>query len=437
MKVAKFGGSSMADATQVKKVSEIIKQDDERKIIVVSAAGKRNSSDSKITDLLYLCGAHVKYGQDCAAVFNQIKDRYLEIAKILNVECNLEEELTDLKEKLDNDEIEQDELVSKGEYFSAKIIAKYLGYKFIDSTECIKFNFDKKINIDKTYKAISKIDIKGGIVVPGFYGSLPNGKICTFSRGGSDITASLLAAALNVDIYENWTDVSGILIADPSIVKNPETIRHLTFEELRLLSCYGARVLHEGAVYPVRRKNIPLNIRNTNSPDEPGSIIQNARPEMSANDRFITGITGKKGFSVIVVSKQKTSRHIDDLAKVLKVIQNYNLEVDYIHNGVDSVSFAIQENDLGDNLSALTAKLQDVVQPDNIKVYEDVAIIAAVGKEMASLPGVAGRIFGAIGKEKINIRIINQGPEESTIVFGVNNNEFEKVIQIIYDVFVI
>lgn len=437
MKVAKFGGSSMADADQVKKVCDIINADKDRKIVVVSAAGKRNNTDSKITDLLYLCNAHIEYGQDCSPVLAQIQDRYTDIINGLGLNLNIKQEFTQLKSKLENGNINQDELVSKGEYFSAKIIASYLDFKFIDACECIKFNFDKSINIEQTYSAIKKLDLKKGIVIPGFYGSLPNGKICTFTRGGSDITASLISAALDVDMYENWTDVSGILIADPGIVDNPEPIKHLTFEELRLLSCYGARVLHEGAVYPVRQKNIPLNIRNTNHPNDPGSLIQNKRPEKVTNNRFITGITGKKGFNIVVVSKQKTNRSIDDLTNVMKVLQNFKLEVDYVHNGVDSVSFAIQKSDLNDNMTILTSKLQEAVNPDNIKVYEDVAIIAAVGKEMQAFPGVSGKIFTAIGKENINIKIINQGPEESTIVFGVDDEEFENVIKIIYDIFVI
>lgn len=436
MKVVKFGGSSVADAKQLTKIKEIVQADTERKIVVVSAAGKRTKTDSKLTDLLYLCYAHVKYGQDCSKVFNEIIGRYEEIIKDLGIDLDLSDEFAELKTRLDNNNIDQDELVSRGEYFSAKITAKMLDFDFVDAIECIKFNYDKTWNQEATYKAIKNIKINKGIVVPGFYGQMPNGKICTFTRGGSDVTGSILAAGFDCDMYENWTDVSGILVADPSIVENPKSIPSLSFEELRLLSYYGAKVLHEGALLPIRQKNIPLNIKNTNDPENPGSIINNEPSEKRIHRHFITGITGKPGFTVIVITKHHTNGSIKMLSKVLNILEEFRIKVDYVHNGIDSVSVAVESEAVAENLYQVLGEMQKDICPDKVDVHENIALIAAVGAKMADQPGTSGRIFSSLGEQNINIKIINQGPDESTIIFGVDNSKYKDVVRTIYGIFV-
>ena len=318
MKVVKFGGSSMADAGQYRKIRDILMADPERKVVVVSAAGKRFSEDHKLTDLLYLCHAHVEYGVDCSGIFDMIASRYLDIRDELGLDLRLEPELLELKKRLDAKSIGRDELVSRGEYFSAKLMAAYLGFQFVDAADWVKFNMDGTVNQEETYEALRYHVLEGyGAVIPGFYGSMPDGTIHTFSRGGSDITGALAAAALDADVYENWTDVSGILMADPRIVDNPQAIPEVTYDELRELSYSGAQVLHEDSIFPVREKNIPVNIRNTNDPEAPGTMIQASFEGDHDPDRFITGITGKKDFSIISLSKRGMSNQVGVLRRVL------------------------------------------------------------------------------------------------------------------------
>ena len=311
MKVVKFGGSSMADAGQYRKIRDILQADPERKVVVVSAAGKRTKDDHKITDLLYLCHAHTQYGVDCSGIFEMISSRYLQIRDDLNIDLDLETEFADFKQRIDRKELNADEIASRGEYFSAKLMAAYLGFQFIDSADWVKFNFDGTVDQEATYEALQDKVVQGiGAVIPGFYGSMPDGTIHTFSRGGSDITGALAAAALDADVYENWTDVSGILMADPRIVENPQAIPEVTYDELRELSYSGAQVLHEDSIFPVREKNIPVNIRNTNDPEAPGTMIQESFEGDHDPDRFITGITGKKDFSIISLSKRGMSNQV-------------------------------------------------------------------------------------------------------------------------------
>lgn len=309
MKVVKFGGSSMADAGQYRKVRDILMADPERKVVVVSAAGKRFSGDHKLTDLLYLCYAHIQYGVDCSTIFDAIASRYIDIRDDLGLDLLLEPELDALKKRIDSKTISQEELVSRGEYFSAKLMAAYLGFQFVDAADWVKFNMDGTVNEEDSYEALrSQVILGYGVVIPGFYGAMPDGIIHTFSRGGSDITGALAAAALDADVYENWTDVSGILMADPRIVDDPQAIPEVTYDELRELSYSGAQVLHEDSIFPVREKNIPVNIRNTNDPEAPGTMIQAAFTGDHDPDRFITGITGKKDFSIISLSKRGIDR---------------------------------------------------------------------------------------------------------------------------------
>jgi len=436
MKVVKFGGSSMADAGQYRKIRDILLADPERKVVVVSAAGKRNKKDHKITDLLYLCHAHTQYGVDCSGVYQMIVSRYLEIRDELGIELDLESEFAQLKRRIDAKSISQDELASRGEYFSAKLMAAYLGFRFIDAADWIKFNFDGTVDQESTYEALRSQVWGLGVVIPGFYGLMPDGRIRTFSRGGSDITGSLAAAALDADVYENWTDVSGILMADPRIVDDPQTIPEVTYDELRELSYSGAQVLHEGSIFPVREKNIPLNIRNTNAPEDPGTIIQERFHHDADPNRFITGITGKKDFTIISLSKRGMGGEVGVLRKVLSVLERHNVSVDYVPNGIDNVSVVMPTESVASNLYTIMGEIQRDVEPDTLDVHDQIAVVAAVGRKMAFRPGISGKIFAALGEAGINIRMINQGPDELNIIFGVDNRDFKNAIRVLYESFV-
>ena len=436
MKVVKFGGSSMADAGQYRKIRDILLSDPERRVVIVSAAGKRFKDDHKITDLLYLCYAHTQYGVDCSGVFQMIESRYLEIRDQLGLELNLEPEFAELKRRIDAKQVTQDELASRGEYFSARLMAAYLGFQFIDAADWVKFNFDGTVDQEATYEAL-RGQIRGlGAVIPGFYGLMPDGRIRTFSRGGSDITGALAAAALNAEVYENWTDVSGILMADPRIVEDPQTIPEVTYDELRELSYSGAQVLHEGTIFPVREKNIPLNIRNTNAPSDPGTMIMESFTGDSDPDRFITGITGKKDFSVISLSKRGLSGQVGYLRKVLSIFERHNVSIDYVPNGIDIVSVVMPTEAISSSLYTIMAEIQKELEPDNLTVHDQIAVVAAVGRKMAFRPGISGKIFATLGEAGVNIRMINQGPDELNIIFGVDNKDFKTAIRVLYDSFV-
>ena len=436
MKVVKFGGSSMADAGQYRKIRDILMADPERRVVVVSAAGKRFSGDHKITDLLYLCHAHTQYGVDCSNIYEMIRSRYLEIRDELGIQLDLESEFSALKSGLDRKMVSQDELASRGEYFSAKLMAAFLGFQFVDAADWIRFKFDGSVDQDTTY-ALLKDRYKGmGIVIPGFYGMMPDGKIRTFTRGGSDITGALAAAALDADVYENWTDVSGILMADPRIVDDPQTIPEVTYDELRELSYSGAQVLHEGTIFPVREKNIPLNIRNTNAPNDPGTMIKESFEGDSDPNRFITGITGKKDFSVISLSKRGLSGQVGYLRKVLSVFERHNVSIDYVPNGIDNVSVVMPTEAVASNLYTILAEIQKELEPDTLTVHDQIAVVAAVGRKMAFRPGISGKIFATLGEAGVNIRMINQGPDELNIIFGVDNKDFKTAIRVLYDSFV-
>lgn len=437
MKVVKFGGSSMADAGQYRKVRDILLADPERKIVIVSAAGKRNPGDHKLTDLLYLCYSHVKYGVDCSRIFKMISGRYLGIQNDLDLDIDLMPELTDLKRRIDDKTISREELVSRGEYFSAKLMASYLGFQFIDSADWVKFNMNGTVNMEQSYQELRERITPGlGAVIPGFYGTMPDGTIHTFSRGGSDITGSLAAAALNADVYENWTDVSGILMADPRIVDDPQAIPEVTYDELRELSYSGAQVLHEDSIFPVREKNIPVNIRNTNDPDAPGTMIREEFDGDHDPDRFITGITGKKDYSIISLSKRGMSNQVGVLHKVLTVLVRHNISVDYVPNGIDNVSVVLPTSALEKELYTIMAEIKEEAEPDTLNIHHNIAVVAAVGRKMAFRPGISGKIFGALGESGINIRMINQGPDELNIIFGVANKDFEAAIRVLYNSFV-
>ncbi len=437
MKVTKFGGSSMADAGQYKKIRQILLSDPDRQIVVVSAAGKRYADDHKITDLLYLCHSHVKYGVDCDRIFQMIAARYIGIRNELGLALAIEPELEALKKALDAKKVSREELVSRGEYFSAKLMAAYLGFQFIDAADWVLFNIDGSVDQKRTYEALrSRITPGVGAVIPGFYGTMPDGAIHTFSRGGSDITGSLAAAALDADVYENWTDVSGILMADPRIVDDPQTIPEVTYDELRELSYSGAQVLHEDSIFPVREKNIPVNIRNTNAPNDPGTMIKESFAGDHDHNRFITGITGKKDFSIISLSKRGMSNQVGVLHKVLTVLVRHNISVDYVPNGIDNVSVVLPTAAIEKELYTIMAEIKQEAQPDTLDVHHHIAVVAAVGRKMAFRPGISGKIFAALGEAGINIRMINQGPDELNIIFGVHNDDFKDAIRVLYNSFV-
>ena len=437
LKVTKFGGSSMADAGQYRKIRDILLADPARRVVVVSAAGKRDKNDHKITDLLYLCYSHVKYGVDCDRIFQMIASRYIGIRNELGLALAIEPELEELKKAVDSKQISREALVSRGEYFSAKLMAAYLGFQFIDAADWVKFNMDGTVNQEQSYEELrSRLTPGVGAVIPGFYGTMPDGAIHTFSRGGSDITGSLAAAALDADVYENWTDVSGILMADPRIVDDPQTIPEVTYDELRELSYSGAQVLHEDSIFPVREKNIPVNIRNTNAPSDAGTMIKESFDGDHDPHRFITGITGKKDFSIISLSKRGMSNQVGVLHKVLTVLVRHGISVDYVPNGIDNVSVVLPTAAIEKDLYTIMAEIKQEAQPDTLDVHHHIAVVAAVGRKMAFRPGISGKIFAALGEAGINIRMINQGPDELNIIFGVDNKDFAEAIRVLYNSFV-
>ncbi|MBR3979465.1 MAG: aspartate kinase [Oscillospiraceae bacterium] len=436
LKVTKFGGSSMADAGQYRKVRDIILADPERKVVIVSAAGKRYSDDHKLTDLLYLCHAHTKYGVACDPIFDMITSRYIEIRNELGLQVDLESEFAMLKKRLDAKEVSEDELASRGEYYSAKLMAAFLDFEFVDAADWIVFNMDGTVDKEVSYAALKKLGHGKGIVIPGFYGAMPDGRIRTFSRGGSDITGALAAAALDATVYENWTDVSGILMADPRIVDNPQPIPEVTYDELRELSYAGAQVLHEGTIQPVREKGIPVNIRNTNEPEARGTFIQEDFETETDPDRIITGITGKKDFSIITMFKRGMTSQVGVLRKVLSVLEKRGISVDFVPNGIDNVSLVVRTEAISKHLYTIMSQIEQDVQPDRLEVLDNISVIAAVGHRMAFRPGVSGKIFAALGEAGINIRMINQGPDELNIIFGVDNKDFADAIRVLYNSFV-
>ncbi len=426
----------MADAKQYRKVRDIVLADPERKVVIVSAAGKRDSADHKLTDLLYLCHAHTKYGVACDPIFDMITSRYIEIRDELGLKLDLESEFAELKKRLDAKDVSEDELASRGEYYSAKLMAAFLDFEFVDAADWIRFNMDGSVDKEVSYAALKKLGHGKGMVIPGFYGAMPDGRIRTFSRGGSDITGALAAAALDASVYENWTDVSGILMADPRIVENPQPIPEVTYDELRELSYAGAQVLHEGTILPVREKGIPVNIRNTNAPEDRGTFIQEDFDTETDPNRVITGITGKKDFSIITMFKRGMTSQVGVLRKVLSVLERYNVSVDFVPNGIDNVSLVVRTDAIAKHLYAIMAQIQQEAQPDRLEVLDNISVIAAVGHRMAFRPGVSGKIFAALGQAGINIRMINQGPDELNIIFGVDNKDFAEAIRVLYNSFV-
>ena len=434
LKTVKFGGSSVAGPDQFRKVKAIVEADPDRRIVVISAAGKRFSGDHKLTDLLYLCHAHLQYGVSCDEIFADIQSRFLSIRDELGLSLDLESELQQLRSRLNKD-FSVDELVSRGEYFTSRLMAEFLGYQFVDAASCIFFNFEGQVDREQTDAALkAALERYGRIVVPGFYGSLPSGKIKVMSRGGSDITGALAAAATDSDVYENWTDVSGILMADPKIVKDPRSISHITYGELRELAFMGASVLHEESILPVRERGIPLNIRNTNCPEHPGTMIVDRVEEEVEQDRFLTGVTGRRGFQVLTLHRHDMNLS-RTLSRALAIFDRYHVAVEHITLGLDSFALVASASSLGENLYEIISDMKKECHAEDIEVQDNIALVAAVGRKMSSRLGTSGEIFNALGKNGVNIRTIAQGADELSIIIGVDNSSFETAVRVLYEGF--
>lgn len=433
-KVVKFGGSSLASAEQFKKVGNIIRAEESRRYVIPSAPGKRFSDDVKVTDMLYKCyGAAVK-GKKFTDLLKDIQERYNEIIEGLGLTLSLEKEFEIIRDNFAK-KAGRDYAASRGEYLNGIIMANYLGYEFIDAAEVIFFDEEGKFDADKTDEILSeRLNKAERAVIPGFYGSLPDGTIKTFSRGGSDVTGSIVAKAAKVDLYENWTDVSGFLIADPRIISNPKSIEAITYKELRVLSYMGATVLHEDAIFPVRKEGIPINIRNTNAPEDKGTLIVEAtcrHPKYT-----ITGIAGKQGFASITIEKAMMNSEVGFGRKVLQVFEDNHISFEHMPSGIDTMTVFVHQSEFEETEQKVLAGIHHAVQPDSIELESDLALIAVVGRGMRATRGTAGRIFSALAHANVNVKMIDQGSSELNIVIGVRNHDFENAIRAIYDIFV-
>jgi aspartate kinase len=436
-KVVKFGGSSLASAEQFKKVGKIITDDKDRHFVVPSAPGKRFSKDKKVTDMLYACYANVsgKGGvEKMDADLADIKSRYQEIIDGLSLKLSLDDEFKVIRENFIK-KAGRDYAASRGEYLNGIIMADYLGYEFIDAAEVIKFTASGDFDSELTNKVLSeKLKTCVNAVIPGFYGSLPDGTIKTFSRGGSDITGSIVARACKADVYENWTDVSGFLIADPRIIENPEVIETITYRELRELSYMGAGVLHEDAIFPVRREGIPINIRNTNSPQDGGTWIVESTCQKSKYT--ITGVAGRKGFCSINIEKDMMNAEVGFGRKVLQAFEDSGISFEHMPSGIDTMTVFVHQDEFMDKEQQVVSGIHRLAHPDSVEIEADLALIAVVGRGMKSTRGTAGRIFSALAHAEVNVKMIDQGSSELNIIIGVANADFETAIRAIYDIFV-
>ncbi|MBQ2766558.1 MAG: aspartate kinase [Clostridia bacterium] len=435
VKVVKFGGSSLADAEHFKQVASIIHADETRRYVVPSAPGKRFSEDTKVTDMLYACYDLVRRGEDMTPVFDQIRARYNSIIEELGIDCSLEDELTFVRAALQHNS-GRDYAASRGEYLNGIVLAKYLGFDFIDAANVIFFRDDGSFDGEHTNAVLREVlQRHPRAVIPGFYGSMPNGTIKTFSRGGSDITGSIVARAAEADLYENWTDVSGFLMADPRIVKNAQPIDTITYRELRELSYMGATVLHEDAIFPVRFAGIPINIRNTNAPADAGTMIV-AETDKYDTEHVITGIAGKKGFSVITIEKDMMNAEIGFGRRVLGVLEEEGISFEHLPSGIDTMSVVLNTHELEEHRDRLLTRICTKVNPDSISVEDGLALIAVVGRGMVKAKGTAARVFRAAADASVNIRMIDQGSCELNIILGVDAADFEHAMQAIYAEFV-
>lgn len=434
IKVAKFGGSSLADAEQFRKVADIILADPARRYVVPSAPGKRFAEDVKVTDMLYACYKAAISGQDFKTRFKEIQDRYDSIIAELGLNLSLENEYEAIEAGFKG-RAGRDYAASRGEFLNGIILAHYLGYEFIDAAEVVFFNEDGSFNLEMTNACMRDrlVNIEKA-VIPGFYGSTPNDTIKTFSRGGSDITGSIVAAAVKADLYENWTDVSGFMIADPRIIDNPAAINTITYKELRELSYMGATVLHEDAIFPVRREGIPINIKNTNSPDDPGTMIVESTSKKP--EYVITGIAGKKGFSAVNIEKDMMNSEIGFGRKVLEQFEKQGLSFEHMPSGIDTMTIIVHQKEFEEKEQEVLAGIHRNASPDSIEIEAGLALIAVVGRGMKSVKGTAFKIFEALYKSDINVKMIDQGSSELNIIIGVLEDEFETAFRAIYSAFV-
>ncbi len=433
-KVVKFGGSSLADAGQFQKVGAIIRADEDRRYVIPSAPGKRFPSDTKVTDMLLKAYAMAEAGEDLTDHMKAIKARYDEIIQGLGLDFSLDEDFAVIQKQLEEDPYE-DYAASRGEFLNGKIMAEYLGYTFVDPYDVIYFNEEGNLNSYKTEKSVLKrLSSLENAVVPGFYGQGKDGRVKTFSRGGSDVTGSIVAGAMSVDVYENWTDVSGFLVADPRIIHNPQVIKTITYRELRELSYMGASVLHEDAIFPVRSKGIPINIKNTNAPQDEGTWIVEStaqKPEFT-----ITGIAGKKGFCAVLITKALMNSEIGFGRKVLEAFEENDISFEHMPSGIDTMTVVVHEDEFLDKEQRVVSAIHRLSKPDSVEIESDLALIAVVGRGMKSMRGTAGRIFSALAHAHVNVRMIDQGSSELNIIIGVANEDFEGAIKAIYDIFV-
>lgn len=437
IKVCKFGGTSMADAKAIKQVKSIIEADADRRFVIVSAPGKRFKDDIKITDMLYRCyNETVEFGT-CKKSFSVIRERFSEIVKDLGISFDVEKVLDETEKAIDENK-SADFSASRGEYLSARIIAEFLGFEFVDASEIIRFDSHGRLNEDYTDDKVSNRlkDVKNA-VIPGFYGKNFQGNIKTFSRGGSDITGSIVARGVKADLYENWTDVSGFLTCDPRIVPDAKVINQITYKEVRELSYMGASVLHAEAIAPVMKRKIPINIKNTFKPEDRGTmIVPNEQYKAEAGDSVITGIAGKKNFTVLLIEKSMMNAEVGFIRRVLSVVEHYGICVEHVPSGIDTLSIVLESEQLKNGvLSELVEEIRENVNPDYVHVIENISLIATVGHGMARRAGTAATIFNALAKENINIRMIDQGSSELNIIIGVQNADYEKCIRAIYKAF--
>ncbi len=436
VKIAKFGGSSLADAAQFRKVIDIIERDSSIKYVVPSAPGKRFSGDIKVTDMLLDCYEKVLAKEDFTDALDKIKARYDSIIKELGIDVSLDEEFERICYALKS-MAGRDYIASRGEYLCGIVLAKCLGFEFVDAASVVRFKDDGSLDSELTNRLVAKTLAKSGnAVIPGFYGSMPNDTIKTFSRGGSDITGSIVARAVNASLYENWTDVSGFMAADPRIVENPKSISVITYRELRELSYMGATVLHEDSIFPVSRAGIPINIRNTNCPDDKGTMIVERIDENKDNDMIITGIAGRKNFAVVNIEKERMHFDLAFMARTFELFKRYGISIEHVPTGIDTMSIIVEENERYiSNEKALICEIGDKLSPDLVTVEHDIALIAVVGRGMKSKPGTAAKVFSAAAKAGISIRMIDQGSSELNIIIGVDGKNFETAIKSIYDEF--
>lgn len=431
-KVVKFGGSSLASAEQILKAVAIIRADETRRYVVPSAPGKRFSADTKVTDLLIKVHNESTNGLPFEETFAEIKRRYTEIVNGLGMTLDLSGEFETIHEQLAHGTT-LDYVASRGEYLNGLILAAYLGFPFIDAAEVIFFDEHGNFESELTNRVMSRrLARQKNAVIPGFYGSLPNGAVKTFSRGGSDITGAIVARAAKADLYENWTDVSGFLMVDPRIVQEPKPIEVITYRELRELSYMGASVLHEDAIFPVKVARIPINIKNTNRPDDGGTFIVPTEKSVQQPSNVVTGIAGRKGLRLIHLEKDMMNQEIGFGLRVLQVIADMGISFEHLPSGIDTMCVVLSGADIEGKEDELIARIKEAANPDFIAIEDSLALIAVVGRGMAGTPGTASRIFRALANEEINIRMIDQGSSELNIIVGVNESDFEKAIRAIY-----